>query len=420
MDTDVFVEVLTVPALLDGFHHDILGRHEGKLLEEVLLDHLRVDDEAGDDIDVELQDGVGRKERFRDGDPLVGGIVECSLEPLGGRGERRVQGIGGHIAGQRADAFGTHRVTLVSHGRGADLCLLERLFDLFHVLQEAQVVREFRRGLRDAGEDADHLVVELSGVSLTGDRIAGCEAHLVSDLLVELTDLLLIAFKEFHEGSLSTGGALGAEESHGLEAVFHFVVVEEDVLEPEGGALADGGRLGGLVMGEAQRRKVLVFNRELRQLVEEVHEFLFDESQAFGHRDDVGVVADVAGRGAEVDDALRVRALDAVGIDVRHDVVTAFLLFFDGDFIVDVVGVRFQFVDLLLRDGQAQFVLGLGQSDPQFSPGLELEVRREDVLHLFRRVPGVERSFVSVLLHNARSFRIVLWRFNANSIHDFA
>ena len=273
------------------------------------------------------------------------------------------------------------------------------------MLEEAQVVGKLRRGLGNAGEDTDHLVVEFSRVGLTGDRVAGREAHLVGDLLVELADLLFIALKKFHEGSLGTGGALGAEESHGLEAVFHFVVVEEDVLEPQGGTLADGGRLSRLVMGESEGREVLVLDRELRQLVEEVHELLLDELQTFGHGDDVGVVADIAGRGAEVDDALRVRALDAVGIDVGHDVVAALLLFLDGDFVVDVIGVRFQFVDLLLGDGQAQFMFGLRQSDPQLSPGLELEVRGEDVLHLFRRVPGIERSFVSVLLHNARSFR---------------
>jgi hypothetical protein len=63
---------------------------------------------------------------------------------------------------QRVDPFRTHRVALVRHGRGADLLFLERLFDLAQVLQQAHVVGELRRRLRETGERIHHLRIDLA------------------------------------------------------------------------------------------------------------------------------------------------------------------------------------------------------------------------------------------------------------------
>ncbi len=178
-----------------------------------------------------------------------------------------------------------------------------------------------------------------------------------------------------------------------------FVVVQQAVLQPERGTLADGRRLRRLVVREAQRRQVLVLQGKGRQLVQQVHEFLLNEPQALGHNDDVGVVADVAGRGAEVDNALGVRALQAVGVDVGHDVMAAAFLLRNGVFVVNVILVRPELVNLVLRNGEAQFHFALGKGNPEFSPSPELEVRGEDVLHFLAGVPGIQWGFISVFLH---------------------
>ena len=68
-----------------------------------------------------------------------------------------------------ADALGAHRVALVRHRRRADLLALERLLDLAERLQQAHVARELRRARGDAGDDAEHLRVELARVGLAGD-----------------------------------------------------------------------------------------------------------------------------------------------------------------------------------------------------------------------------------------------------------
>ena len=89
-----------------------------------------------------------------------------------------------------------------------------------------------------------------------------------------------------------------------------------------------------------------------------------------------------------MDDASGLGALLAVGVHVAHHVVADHLLPLLGHFVVDVVGVLFKLVDLLLGHRQAQFPLRLRQGDPQFPPGAELHVRGEQVLHFLVRVPG--------------------------------
>ena len=101
-----------------------------------------------------------------------------------------------------------------------------------------------------------------------------------------------------------------------------------------------------------------------------------------------------------MDDPLGVRALQAVGVDVAHHVVAALLLPADGVLVVDVVGVGLQLGDLLVGDGQALPLLGLGQGDPEFAPGAELVVVGEDVLHLLAGVAGLEGGNVSVVCHS--------------------
>ena len=77
---------------------------------------------------------------------------------------------------------------------------------------------------------------------------------------------------------------------------------------------------------------------------------------------------------AEVDYALGVRTLHAVGVHVGHDVVADELLALGRNVIVDVVGVSLELVDLLPGHGQSELHLCLGKRYPQPSPGAELLV----------------------------------------------
>ena len=154
-------------------------------------------------------------------------------------------------------------------------------------------------------------------------------------------------------------------------------------------------------MRERQRRKILVAVREACQLGNHVDQLPPDDVQRVAHQDDVGVVPDVAGCGAEMDDSLRLRALQPVGVNMGHHIVTHFLLPAFRVLIVDVVRVAFQFRDLLIGDRKPQLLLRLGQRDPEFSPGPELSVRREYFLHLRARVAFRKRTYISVTAHSS-------------------
>ena len=70
--------------------------------------------------------------------------------------------------------------------------------------------------------------------------------------------------------------------------------------------------------------------------------------RAFAHQDQVGVVGDVAARGAQVNDRPGSGAQVAVGVHVGHHVVPQLLLVSGGGGEIDVVDVGRQFGDLLL------------------------------------------------------------------------
>lgn len=64
-----------------------------------------------------------------------------------------------------------------------------------------------------------------------------------------------------------------------------------------------------------------------------------------------------------MDDTRRLRALQAVGIDMAHHVVAHLALAGLGLGVVDVVAMGLQLGDLLVRDGKAERLLRAGQGD---------------------------------------------------------
>ena len=104
-----------------------------------------------------------------------------------------------------------------------------------------------------------------------------------------------------------------------------------------------------------------------------------------------------------MDDALCFGALQAIGVDMAHNVVAHQLLTGDGILVVDVVLVGFQLGKLLIGDCQALLLFSLGKRDPQLAPGAELVVVGEDILHLVRSIAGGERGNITVMLCHGKS-----------------
>jgi hypothetical protein len=103
--------------------------------------------------------------------------------------------------------------------------------------------------------------------------------------------------------------------------VIQVILIQHQVLNPERGAFADGHRLSRLEMGVAQRRQVAGSRREGSQAADDSQDAAAQELQAFGHQDQVGVVADITGGCPEMDDAPGCGALVTVCVDMGHDIV---------------------------------------------------------------------------------------------------
>ena len=136
------MELLTVAACLYRVHHDVLSSHEGQLCHQMLLDDLRIYHQAVHHVQAQIQDAVDGEEALRNGETLVGGVIQGTLKPLGCGGDGRVQGIHHHIAGQGSDALAAHGVSLICHGGGTDLVLLKGLLHLFQMLKQTDIVGE--------------------------------------------------------------------------------------------------------------------------------------------------------------------------------------------------------------------------------------------------------------------------------------
>ena len=145
--------------------------------------------------------------------------------------------------------------------------------------------------------------------------------------------------------------SLAPEQEQFVEPVFEFLDIGCEFVHPERGALADRGQLRGLQMRVAEAGQRPVFDGERFQVAKNLRRFFQNDPGRLAKRQYVGVVPDVAGRRAEVDDGFGGRALFAERVDVRHDVVAHFLLAGFGDLVVDVVFVRFHLRDLLARHG---------------------------------------------------------------------
>ena len=393
------MDLLAVATPLDGLHHQVLGGDEGQVLIYRAGDDLFIDADAVGDVLHQPQDGVAAQKALGQGDAAVGGIIQSALHPLDGGGHGGVHGIGHEIPGQGADALGAHGVALVGHGGGAHLLVLEGLFQLAVMLQQAHIVGEAVAALGDGGQHVENAAVELAGIGLAGHREDALKAELGGDHPVHLVDLALVSLKQVQEAGLGAGGAPAAQETHGIQHKIQLLQVQHQVLEPKGGTLAHGDQLGGLVMGVAQGGQVLVLPGEVRQVLHGVQQLAAEVTQAVPVEDQVGIVGDIAGGGAQMDDALRARGHQAVGVDVGHDIV-ADLLFLDPDGLVVNVGeVGLQFGHLGFRYRQAQLVLRTGQGHPQPPPGLVAGIGGEQLQHIIGGIAGGQGAFITVFTH---------------------
>ena len=254
------------------------------------------------------------------------------------------------------------------------------------------------RRLRHRRQHAKHPAVVLARVRLAGHRQGALEPHFFRHPPVDRLHLVGVVVAQAHETGLRARGALGAAKVQRRQHVLQVLEVKHQVLQPQHGAAAHGGQLGGLEMRVPQRHHVPVRGGKPCQGVHDVDQTGADQLQCGAHLDEVGVIAHEGAGGAQMDDAARLRTLRAVGMDVRHDVVAQNFFLRLGHLEVDVLDVRPQLLDLRLADVQSHLRLGLGERHPQAAPGLKLVLRREDAAHVLAGVAVYQRVHVTLVI----------------------
>ena len=393
---DDLVQLLAILAERHGAHENILGREEGKLLAQMLFHHARIDLAAAHHIGAERQNGVAREKTLRQRETAVCGIVQRALEPLGHGGVRGVGREIYHVPAERAHALAAHGIALVGHRGGADLLSLKRLVQLAQMREKAHIGRHFGGALRDAGENVHHEGIELSCIRLPGDGDAVRNAHLFRDLLLQREDLVPVAVEEGEKARRGAGSALAAGNGQTGKLGFQLLQVKQKILQPERRALADGCWLRGLEVRPGERRRVGLARGKFGKRVNDRKQLAADELERCAHLQKVGVVIHIAARCAEMDDARGLRAGIAERTDVRHHVVAQAVLIFGGTVKIDIVEMRAHFLQLLIRNGQPQLLLTLGEREPETAERGKLPLRGEEVLHLLGGIARAQGIFVNV------------------------
>ena len=86
-------------------------------------------------------------------------------------------------------------------------------------------------------------------------------------------------------------------------------------------------------------------------------------------------------------------ALLPIGIHMAHNVMPYQLFPFLRHLIIDILGMAFQLVYLLLRNdwlpvfAQPQFHFCFCKGNPQFPPGTEFHIRGKNILHFLACIP---------------------------------
>ncbi len=136
---------------------------------------------------------------------------------------------------------------------------------------------------------------------------------------------------------------------------------------------------------------------ECAQGVDEIGDFQREDLQRLAQQEDIGIVDDVHGSGAQVDDGFGLGRGLGEGVQVGHEIV-ADAGFLPGGLVeVDVIEMGAHVGDLVIGDGQAQRFFRLGQRQPDAPPGGMLALRRKDGDHLRGGVARHQRRFVHVV-----------------------
>ena len=248
------------------------------------------------------------------------------------------------------------------------------------------------------GKDIEDKGVDLSGIGLAGDVVGGVETDLGGHQPLELVDLGVVAVEEVEEGRLGAGDALDAARLEPPPLETQPLEIEDEILKPKGGAFAHRGRLRRLQVGHPETGL-------RRPALGEVGERGDDREQPGLHQRHgvagdalLGVVADEAARGAEVENGLRRRGVLGVDMEVGHDVVPGLALDLGhpDDIGLGHLDVGAHLFQRLRRNVETELRFGLGEREPHPPPRRVAVAGGEKLEHLGRGIAPRQRVIESV------------------------
>lgn len=223
----------------------------------------------------------------------------------------------------------------------------------------------------------------------------------------------MVSFEQGEEGSLSSRRSLDSTESNVVPRTLDVPQVPKEFLhtqlyqsrsgrgdrgtnlDPKSAPLSDRRQLSGLEVGPSQGCEILVLLGKLAEPLDDDGELGEDYIAGVPQEDEVGVVGDVARRRAEVDDGCGGWAVESKDVDMRHDIVSTFLLL-QGSFMhlscVEVLRetcqlrrlcnarrgtheVGLHLLDGSVGNGESQFLLSDSESEPELPPGSKPRLR---------------------------------------------
>ena len=150
-------------------------------------------------------------------------------------------------------------------------------------------------------------------------------------------------------------------------------------------------------MRESQTGQIATLLRERGQPIDRGRQASGDKLQSLSHQQQIGIIGDIATRGAKMNDAACFRANISIGMHMGHDIVPQLPLVLLSGGEIDVVDVLTKLLDLRRRHIQAQLGLGLGQR-PTAVATCETSVRPPEAAH-FRRSVAVGQWVLVEIVH---------------------
>lgn len=197
---------------------------------------------------------ISAEEALRESDTPDGRIIERALEPLRSVGLLCIATEVPQLAAERAKTLAPHGVTLVSHGRRANLVSLERLLKLLEHGKMPDVATDALGSATERAKSVQDVNVDLARVGLRSADLGLVKAGLLGNELVELLDKSVVALEDGEERSLGAGRALDTTEfiEEVVTSTLKVAKIVKEISDPERSTLANGHELGGLAVGVAK------------------------------------------------------------------------------------------------------------------------------------------------------------------------